>query len=141
MNKSLLFLIVFLGVIDLANCQTSINLDYNKLRNQYLKLKTETERLSFCIAKINDGTIARFVPLKRLKLWFGDDFTIDRGNIDGAGVAMVYFRKQKKVKYDTADTPTIIHPLPQMGFFGWYLVVESTENGEIDDYYLSNLHK
>jgi hypothetical protein len=62
---------------------------------------------------------------------FGSDFKLASGTLEGEATALVHF-----AKLIGGDNPT-----ESSSYSGWYLFVESSANGTISDYHLSNFHK
>jgi hypothetical protein len=102
---------------------------------QYLACRTARDRLLFCIAAIDDGSIDIRVNIDDLRLLFGEDFA-DLGPLgtEGTnGAAIVTFEQLPKLPATSEDASR----LPK----GWYLYVEYDGSRRIRKYWLSDMHK
>jgi hypothetical protein len=106
------------------------------LKKRYMSATSEDERRAICLQAIDAAAFVENGPVSAVDEIFGTNFasklpTKKEGTRDG----MVYF----------ADQPPARKPadglIQQRAFVGWYLLVQYDHNGEIQNYYLSNLHK
>jgi len=136
-RRTVILVLLLLGVKSVARGWTDGAKTLESKAKQYLACRTARDRLLFCIAAIDDGTIDIHVNIDDLKLLFGEDFA-DLGplGMEGTnGSAIVAFEKFPKLPNPaTSDEAS---RLPK----GWYLYVEYDRSRRIRKYWLSDMHK
>jgi hypothetical protein len=113
----------------------SVNAD--KMKKQYSSLRDDWKRKrAFCIDLIDKEIIKRGDKLAPALDIFGDDIFIVAGDPQAKCSALVLFQKQSSEthEYDESAPDAI-------GFDGWYLWIESEQEGKIERYHLSNIDK
>ncbi len=100
---------------------------------KYKGAPSEEKRLLLCIDAINQGLVHRGGPVGNIDLIFGTDFARQlpaKGQPDETGVVDFSNLRPAPPSDSIAAAST-----------GWYLAFKFDQQGLIQDYYLSNLHK
>jgi hypothetical protein len=104
----------------------------SELHRKYAKASTPEERRAICIEAIDLGIIDQDVHVSVLDQIFGSELSkrIPHKAQDLKWGA-IHFSPQEEQRGRPIQIP----------YVGWYLAVQFDSRGQIDDYYLSNLHK
>jgi len=107
-----------------------------ELRRLYERATSEYERRAICLQAIDQGAIFRTGPVSAIDEIFGTNF----------GSNLPTKKEIKRTVVVHFAQPTTPVPSPDgravaRGYTGWFLVVEYDYNGDIQNYYLTNLHK
>jgi len=105
--------------------------DLNKL---YGSASSELQRRSICLQALDSGLIFRTGPISAVDEIFGTNFAKELPTKREA-------RKTAVVDFEMQVQPREKEMAEAAGHKGWFLAIEYDYNGEIQNYYLTNLHK
>jgi hypothetical protein len=105
-----------------------------ELKKLYGDAKSEFERRAICLRAIDEGILFRLGPVSSIDQIFGTNF----------GANLPTKREGKKI--GVVDFAPQSEPAPPdnsvaRGYSGWFMAVEYDYDGDIQSYYLTNLHK
>lgn len=106
------------------------------LKRSYESAKSYNDRRTTCLRAIDDGTIVTTGPISLIDEIFGTHFASHlptRKQLRRIGV--VDFMSPALLSSSPAETAV------GAGHTGWFMAVEYDYNGDIQNYYLTNLHK
>ena len=115
---------------------TADDMTATKLKRLYRSAGSEAERLSLCVRAIDKGIISRYGPVKAVDTLFGTSFAMDLPTkAESPRTGIVHFAPVLDPPKDSrAGAVSSVYQ-------GWYLAVQFDFEGNIESYYLSNLHK
>lgn len=103
-----------------------------ELKRLYASATSELDRRAVCLRAIDEGAIYRTGPISSVDEIFGTHFA---GTLptkrDKKGIGVIDFAAQPQ---NGPSSEAVAHK-------GWFMAVEYDDNGDIQNYYLSNLHK
>jgi hypothetical protein len=116
----------------ILHTQEAMKIAPSDLANLYKGCHNWQEKRDFAISLIDQEVISRGKSATAILSIFGRDAHTVSGDPAHKSRVIVRFADQQEpigVKYNAYQ------------FIGWYLVIESSDLGQIENYYLSNLHK
>ena len=105
-----------------------------ELKRLYGSATSEFERRAICLRAIDEGVIFRTGPISSIDEIFGTKFAADLPTKrEIKRIAVIDFAVETK---SAPSDDTVAR-----GHSGWFMVIEYDYNGDIQNYYLTNLHK
>ena len=103
-----------------------------ELKRLYANATSELDRRAVCLRAIDEGAIYRTGPISLVDEIFGTHFasTLPTKR-DKKGIGVIDFAAQPQ---NGPSNEAVAHT-------GWFMAVEYDDNGDIQNYYLTNLHK
>jgi hypothetical protein len=112
-----------------SNSDATQHISAAQLRQRYEVAGSEQEKRAVCLQAIDEGFIQRDGPVTSLDSIFGTNLSESR-EMDKHNWTVVHFGAEIRGTPDRAG-----------GWTGWYLAVEYFQDGTIETYHLTNLHK
>jgi hypothetical protein len=106
----------------------------SELKKLYRGATSEIQRRNVCLEVIDSGAIIRTGPVATVDEIFSTDFAKNLPTKQE-------IRKTGVVDFDVQTESTAKEMAEATGHKGWFLAIEYDFNGEIQNYYLTNLHK